>query len=315
MNKDLLSLADLTPEEIAGVLRLTRRLKEGGEASKRLSALRGKVLGLIFHKPSMRTRVSFEVAMVHLGGHAMMLGHSEILLGERESAGDVARVLSRYVDGMVIRTFHQSLVEEVAAAAAIPVINGLTDLLHPCQILAALYTIEERLGRLCGVKVVYVGDGNNVAHSWLLGAAQMGLDLTIACPPHYRPHPEVMSRALKLSLQSGSKLTVLDQPREAVPGADVIYTDVWASMGREEESRERAKVFRPYQVNPDLLQAAGPQARVMHCLPAHRGEEVTSEVIDGPRSLVWDEAENRLHVQKAILLHLLGGQSAVEELS
>lgn len=315
MNKDLLSLADLTPEEIAGVLRLTRRLKEGGEASKRLSALRGKVLGLIFHKPSMRTRVSFEVAMVHLGGHAMMLGHSEILLGERESAGDVARVLSRYVDGMVIRTFHQSLVEEVAAAAAIPVINGLTDLLHPCQILAALYTIEERLGRLRGVKVVYVGDGNNVAHSWLLGAAQMGLDLTIACPPHYRPHPEVMSRALKLSLQSGSKLTVLDQPREAVPGADVIYTDVWASMGREEESRERAKVFRPYQVNPDLLQAAGPQARVMHCLPAHRGEEVTSEVIDGPRSLVWDEAENRLHVQKAILLHLLGGQSAVEELS
>lgn len=313
MKRDLLSLADLEREEILHIFSLTRRLKEKGEEAKRLSLLRGKVLGLIFHKPSMRTRVSFEVAMVHLGGHAMLLGNSEILLGERESVADVARVLSGYMDGLVIRTFDQALVEEVASCTSIPVINGLTDLLHPCQILAALYTIQERLGRLQGLKVVYVGDGNNVAHSWLLGAAKMGLDLTIACPPEYRPNPQIFSRALNLALTTGSKLMVLDNPLEAVRGAHIIYTDVWASMGQEQEKEERAKAFSPYQVNAALLKAAGEQAYVMHCLPAHRGEEIISEVIDGPRSLVWEEAENRLHVQKAILIWLLGGEKAEKE--
>jgi len=313
VKRDLLSLASLEREEILHLLRLTQKLKERGEDAKRLSLLRGKVLGLIFHKPSMRTRVSFEVAMVHLGGHAMLLGSSETLLGERESVSDVARVLSRYVDGLVIRTFDQALVEEVARSTSIPVINGLTDLLHPCQILAALYTIQESLGHLQGIKVAYVGDGNNVAHSWLLGAARIGLDLTIACPPPYRPKPEIVKRALELALQTGSKLMVLDNPAEAVRGADIIYTDVWASMGREEEREERAKAFPPYQVNAALLKAAGKQARVMHCLPAHRGEEITSEVIDGTRSLVWEEAENRLHVQKAILIWLLGGEKAEKE--
>lgn len=307
MKKDLLSLADLSPDEIWALIELAVSLKAEWRQGGNKPRLAGKTLAMIFQKPSLRTRVSFEMGMVHLGGHAIYLAPEEIKLGQRESIPDVARVLSRYVDGIMARVFAHADVVTLAQWASVPVINGLSDYSHPCQALADLLTIYEKLGRLKGVKLAYVGDGNNVLHSLLFGGAAVGLHLVAATPEGYEPLPEVVRRAQERAAETGATLRLLRDPREAVRGADVIYTDAWFSMGQEAEAEARRPVFRPYQVNAELLAAAGPQAAVMHCLPAHRGEEITDEVADGPRSWLFDQAENRLHAQKAVLVNLLEG--------
>ena len=305
MKRDLLSLADLTPAEIDGVLSLAIDLKARRGRGESTPLLAGKALAVYLEKPSLRTRASFEVGMAQLGGTATTLRQEEVGLGTRETAGDVGRVLSRYYDAIVMRTFAHADVAEVARHASVPVVNGLTDLLHPCQILAALLTLREHFGSLDGLHVAYVGDGNNVANSWLLGAAQMGLRLTVACPPGYEPDAAVHETAAGLAARTGARLEVVADARQGVSGADAVYTDVWASMGQEAEAGRRAGVFRPYQVGSELMVAAAAHAVVMHCLPAHRGEEITAEVLEGPRSLVFEEAENRLHAQKALLAFLV----------
>jgi ornithine carbamoyltransferase len=267
--------------------------------------LRGKVLGMLFQKPSLRTRVSFDRAMLDLGGHALYLSPTEVGLGERESVKDVARVLSRYVDIIMARVFRHADVAELAGAATVPVINGLSDLYHPCQALADLLTVRERFDSLVGRRVVYVGDGNNVAHSLLLGGAHMGMHVTVIHPPGYEPRRSVLDEAARLADASGGSVTTATDPT-AAEGAEVLYTDVWASMGDESEAQQRSTAFAPYQLNGRLLDRAADSAIVMHCLPAHRGQEITDEVIDGPHSVVWDQAENRMHTQKALLLWLLG---------
>ena len=305
VKRDLLSLADVTPAEIDDLLSLALDLKARRQRGEPTPLLAGKALAVYLEKPSLRTRASFEVGMTQLGGAVTTLRTEEVGLGKRESAADVGKVLSRYYDVVVMRTFAHDDVADVARHASVPVVNGLTDLLHPCQILAALLTLREHFGSLSGLHVAYVGDGNNVANSWLLGAAQMGLRLTVACPPGYEPNAVIREQAEGLARGTGAVLDVVEDPQQGVSGADVVYTDVWASMGQEKEAAGRAEVFRPYQVGAELMSKAAPHAMAMHCLPAHRGEEITAEVLEGPRSLVFEEAENRLHAQKALLAFLV----------
>jgi len=307
VKRDLLTLADVTPDEIGQMLTLALDLKQRHECGESTLLLAGKSLVLLFSKPSLRTRASFEVGMAHLGGHTSYFQDADIVLGLREPLKDLGRVLSRYYDGIVIRTFAHESVVELAQAATIPVINGLTDMFHPCQILAALQTLREHFGDLQGRRIAYVGDGNNVAHSWLLGAAQMGLTLTIACPRAYQPDVTVVRRARGIAETTGAVLDIVEDPRQGVKGADAIYTDVWTSMGQEQEAAIRREIFRPYQINATLLAEAPSHAVVMHCLPAHRGEEITEDIFESERSLVFEEAENRLHAQKALLVFSMIG--------
>jgi ornithine carbamoyltransferase len=307
MNRHLLTLDDLTAEDVAGLFTLAADLKAKRRQGILHPVLGGKTLALIFEKPSLRTRVTFEAGMTQLGGHAIYLTPTDIRLGQRETVQDAARNLERWVDGIVARTFSHQMVERLAGFARIPVINGLTDGHHPVQILCDLFTLWEKRGRVAGLRVVFVGDGNNVCHSWLQGAALMGMHFTLACPKGYEPDPAVLARALEQAQTSGARLTVTHDPQAAVLGADVLYTDVWTSMGQEEEHARRLADFRGFQVNEAMVHSAAPDALVMHCLPAHRGEEITDAVMDGPRSVVFDEAENRLHMQKAILVRLRGG--------
>ena len=307
MKRDFLTLDCVTRPELEGLLESAARLKDYLRRGVPHRFLEGRTLGMIFKKPSSRTRVSFEIGMFQLGGLALFLNNHDLGMGVRESVADIGRLFSRYLDGIVIRTFAHEEVEELARYATIPVINGLTDLHHPCQILADLLTIQEKFGRCEGVKLAWVGDGNNVANSWLQGASRMGMHLSLACPRGYWPPAELIRKTQEEAAANGGSVELMEDPFQAVKGADVIYTDVWVSMGQEAERRWRLEVFQPYQVNQTLLAAAKPTALVMHCLPAHRGEEITAEVIDGPQSIVFDHAENRLHTQKAILHWLLGG--------
>ena len=297
--RHFLEIPDLEPGELRGLLARAARLKSGEEGGDR--PLSGTTLALIFRKSSTRTRVSFEVGIQQLGGAGIFLSDRDTQLGRGEPIMDTARVLSGYVDGIMIRTFHHSEVEELARYATVPVINGLTDRFHPCQLLADLLTVQEEFGSdLSGLVVAWVGDGNNMAHSWLNAAMRLGFELRLAVPEGLDPDPALLERAA-----SRARVRVLRDPREAVEGAHVVNTGVWASMGQEEESEARRAVLRPYQVDGDLMSLASPDAIFLHCLPAHRGEEVTAEVIDGPRSRIYREAENRLHAQKALLLELL----------
>jgi ornithine carbamoyltransferase len=304
--KDLLAIADLDGAAIRRLVAIATTLKRDLAAGRPHRYLPDRVLALVFQKPSLRTRVSFEVAMLQLGGSALYLSPAEVGLGERESQADVARVLSRLVHGIVARTFLHEDVATLARAADVPVINGLSDLQHPCQCLADLLTIHERLGTLEGVVAAYVGDGNNVANSLIEAAPRVGMHLRVASPPGYAADPAVTEPALALAAATGTELRLLEDPLEAVCNAQVIYTDTWFSMGEEAERELRREIFPPYQVNATLLRAARPGALVMHCLPAHRGEEITDDVLDGAQSVVLDQAENRLHAQKALLCELLG---------
>ncbi|MBO9371646.1 MAG: ornithine carbamoyltransferase [Chloroflexi bacterium] len=307
--KHFLSLADVSPEEIWHLLDLAIELKEEWQRGGNRPLLKGKTLGMIFQKPSLRTRVSFDMAMLHLGGQALYLSPNEIQLGVRESVPDVARVLSRYVDAIMARVFAHSDVVTLAEYSRVPVINGLSDYEHPCQGLADFLTIIEKKGRdLRGRKLAFVGDGNNVATALLFGATKLGMDFAIATPPGYELPASVWELGQKFAAESGSHILATHDPVEAVREADVIYTDVWASMGQEAEAEARAKVFPPYQVNAALVAKAKPDVIVMHCLPAHRGQEITDDVADGPHSVLWDQAENRMHAQKAILVELIVGR-------
>jgi ornithine carbamoyltransferase len=304
--KRLISIADdLTPEEIWRILELAKELKEEWQREGNKPLLKGKTLAILFQKPSLRTRVSFEMAMSHLGGRALYLSPNEVQMGRRESVPDVARVLSRYVDGIVARVYEHRDVEELANYASIPVINGLSDFCHPCQALSDLFTIHEKRGYLNGLKLAYVGDGNNVARSLLFASSKVGMDISVASPEGYEPEEEVVELARGFAEESGGSVLITNDPIEAVRGADIIYTDVWVSMGQEEEAERRLKVFPPYQVNMELVANAKPDCMVMHCLPAHRGQEITDEVADGPNSIIFDQAENRMHAQKGILVFLL----------
>ena len=306
MKKGFVCLADLTPLDLASLLELAISLKQSWRRGERKPRLGGKTLAMVFQKPSLRTRVSFEIAMVQLGGQAIYLSPSEIRLGQRESIPDVARVLSRYVDAIMARVYAHSDVEELAEWATVPVINGLSDTYHPCQGVADLLTVSEKCGRLQGIKLAYVGDGNNVLHSLLLGGARMGMCVSAATPEGYEPLPEVVESAMETAAQTGAEVHLVRDPCQAVADADVVYTDTWTSMGQEEEAEIRRKTFRPYQVNAELIAEAKAGVGVMHCLPAHRGEEITDEVADGEHSWLFDQAENRLHAQKAILVDLFG---------
>ncbi|MBU7007404.1 ornithine carbamoyltransferase [Phosphitispora fastidiosa] len=299
--KDLLALYSLTREEIWAIMKVAQDLKTKQKKGEAHPILNGKTLGMIFTKSSTRTRVSFEVAMHQLGGYPLFLSGQELQLGRGETIADTAKVLSRYLDGIMIRTFAHSDVEELAKYASIPIINGLTDLNHPCQILADFQTILEHKGCLEGLKLAYVGDGNNVCHSLLNGCAKVGMHISAAVPEGYEPSQEIVRIARADAVETRAVIEITDDPFKAVKDADIVYTDVWASMGQEEEHAERLKIFEPYQVNEELVSVAKPDYLFMHCLPAHRGEEVSAGVIDGPNSVVFDEAENRLHAQKAVL--------------
>ncbi len=306
---DFLSIADLPSDVLWEWLRLARALKEEWLAGGNKPVLKGKILGMVFQKPSLRTRVSFDVAMRHLGGDALYLSPQEIRLGERETVADAAAVLSGYVDGIMARVYAHSHLLELAEHATVPVINGLSDFNHPCQAFCDLFTLYEHWHwqDLAGRRLVFVGDGNNVARSLLYACSKVGMHITVCTPPGYEPGDDVVAQARAFAARSGSQVVLSHEPREAVKGADVIYTDVWASMGQEAEAEQRRRIFQPYQVNQDLLAASGnPHVIVMHCLPAHRGEEITDDVIDGPHSIVFRQAHNRLHGQKAILVALMG---------
>ena len=302
--RDLVSILDVK-DDLVGLLELAASIKNRTKAGEPYEPLRGKSLAMIFEKASTRTRVSFEVGMTQLGGHALFLSPSDLQLGRGETIADTARVLSRYVDGIMYRAFRRENVLELARNASVPVINGLDDKEHPCQVIADLFTILEHRRSFKGAKLAYVGDGNNVCNSLLIGAAIVGMDVTAACPSGYEPDAELLATARRIGKESGSKIHVVADPVAAVQRADVVYTDVWVSMGQEKEKELREKVFRPYQVNSTLLDHAKKDAVVMHCLPAHRGLEITDDVMDGPQSIVLDQAENRLHAQKAILSRLL----------
>ena len=308
--KDLLDVGAVPKGEVDILLTLATDLKNKQRRGIPHQVLKGKTLGLLFQKPSTRTRVSFEAGMHQLGGHALVLPMADIQLSRGESIADTARVLSRYLDGIVIRTYDHSTVEEWAREATMPVINGLTDLSHPCQALSDLLTIKEKKGRLKGVKIAYVGDGNNVAISLIEAAAKMGMTIALGCPSGYQPDQHVVDLARVEAAKTGAVIELGQDPYVAVKEADVVYADVWISMGREREQARRLKVLAPYQVNSRLVGRAKPDAIVMHCLPAHRGEEITAEVLDGPQSVVIDQAENRLHMQKAILTQLLAKRRA-----
>ncbi|MBU1291785.1 ornithine carbamoyltransferase [bacterium] len=304
--KNLVSINDLSREEVTQILEIAEIIKLRHYSHEEQPLLKGKVLGMIFQKPSLRTRVSFEIGMIQLGGQAIYLGPGDIKLGEREATKDIARVLSRYVSGIMARTFSHEIILELAKHSSVPVINGLSNLLHPCQVLGDLLTIKEKKGRLSNLKLVYIGDGgNNVAHSLLFGSVKVGMDIVLAVPPGYEPKEEIVNLANEDAKKIGSRIEIIQDPKEAIDGADIIYTDVWTSMGFEEESEIRKDVFKPYQINQDLVTKAKDDVIILHCLPAHRGEEITDEVIDGPHSVVIDQAENRLHVQKGILALLL----------
>lgn len=306
MKKDLLAISDLTSKELDDVLQLSASLKKLRKQGRMHQPLKGKSLGMIFEKSSTRTRVSFEVGMYQLGGQALFLSANDLQIGRGEPVADTARTLSRYLDGIMIRTFAQATVEELARHASIPVINGLTDLHHPCQALADLFTIREKRGKLKGLKFSYVGDGNNMAHSLIEACVKAGMHISLACPPGYEPDAGIMREAKLVAAQTGSEVRLSNDPGKAVTNADIVYTDVWASMGQESEHTKRLNAFRGYQVDAKLMKMADPKALVMHCLPAHRGEEIAAEVIDGPQSAVFDQAENRLHTQKAVLEILMG---------
>ncbi|MBW2561505.1 MAG: ornithine carbamoyltransferase [Deltaproteobacteria bacterium] len=304
MKKDMLTIYDLDAEGFDEIFKRAERLKNLMHRGVAHASLRGKTLGMLFDKASTRTRLSFEAGIHQLGGAGIFLSRRDIQLGRGEPVSDTARVMSRYIDGIMIRTFEQGLVEEFARYATIPVINGLTDLLHPCQVLSDLFTIIENKGGYEGVKIAYVGDGNNMTNSWINAAARLPFRLAIACPEGYDPDGSILERGIR---ESKEGIELLRVPADAVRGADVIYTDVWASMGQEDEQEERALIFKDYQVDEKLLGCAKDDAIVMHCLPAHRGEEISAGVIDGPHSVIIDQAENRLHVQKAIMEILMSG--------
>jgi len=299
-HRDFLAIPDFSAAELEALFQLAESMRAGTYTKKPLA---GKSLAMIFMKASTRTRVSFEVGAWQLGGHALFLSPRDIQLGRGEPVSDTAKVLSRYVDGIMIRTFSHAEVEELAREAAVPVINGLTDLLHPCQILADILTVRQHLGTIAGKKVAWIGDGNNMANSWINASYRLGFELALACPEGYDPDPAILKRA-----QAVSTVTVVRDPKEAVRGAHVVNTDVWASMGQEEEQAAREQAFAGFTVDAALMREAASDAIFLHCLPAHRGEEVSADVIDGPQSRVWDEAENRLHIQKAIMAALMGGE-------
>ena len=299
-HRDFLAIPDFTTKELGNLLDLAEKMRKGSYDRKPLA---GKSLAMIFMKSSTRTRVSFEVGAWKLGGHALFLSPRDIQLGRGEPIKDTARVLSRYVDGIMIRTFSHAEVEELARFATVPVINGLTDLLHPCQILADLLTVKQHLGGWEGKKIAWIGDGNNMANSWINAAWRLGFELSLACPEGYDPDPTILARA-----RTEAKVTVVRDPKEAADGAHVVNTDVWASMGQEEEQKIREKAFAGYQVDDALMKRARKDAIFLHCLPAHRGEEVSESVIEGPQSRVFDEAENRLHAQNAVMAVLMGGE-------
>ena len=299
-HRDFLNIADFSPSETFALLDLAERMRTGAYVGKPLA---GKALAMIFMKSSTRTRVSFEVGVTQLGGTAHFLSPRDVQLGRGEPIADTARVLDRYVHGIMIRTFAHADVETLAEYAKVPIINGLTDLSHPCQILADVLTIQQHIGDIRGKTVAWIGDGNNMANSWIEAAAHLGFSLRLACPEGYDPDAEFLRRGV-----ASGMVQVRRDPREAVAGADVVTTDVWASMGQEEEHAKRALAFALYQVDASLMALAAPHAIFLHCLPAHRGEEVTAEVLDGPQSVVWDEAENRLHIQKAIMAALMGNE-------
>jgi ornithine carbamoyltransferase len=301
----LLTLHDLSSEEIFQILKLAKKLKRELKEGVLHPTLAGKTLGMIFTKSSTRTRVSFEVGMSQLGGQALFLSSNDIQLGRGESIYDTAKVLSRYLDGIMIRTFKQSDVEELAEFGSIPIINGLTDLVHPCQILADLQTIEEHKGKLEGLKLAYIGDGNNIAHSLLYGCSKVGMDISIASPKAYSCNEEIVANAKDDAKKTGSKIVMTEDPIEAIKNADVVYTDTWCSMGQDAEKEQRIKDFAGYQIDKKLFSNAKDDAIFLHCLPAYRGYEVSSDVIDGPNSVIFDEAENRLHAQKAVMQILM----------
>lgn len=304
MKKDLLSFSDLQAGDFQEIFSRSAHLKRLHREGISHAPLKGKTLGMIFYKSSTRTRLSFEVGMYQLGGIAIFLSSRDIQVKRGETIADTARIMSRYLDGVMIRTYTQDSVEEFARYASIPVINGLTDLLHPCQILSDIFTLIEKKGRYEGLKVAYVGDGNNIANSWIEAAAKLPIYLALACPPGYDPNERIIEKGMS---EAGGRLILCRDPAEAVHEADAVYTDVWASMGQEDEEEKRKNALRTYQVNEELMKRAKKDAVVMHCLPAHRGEEITASVIDGPQSVVIDQAENRLHVQKAVMEILLGG--------
>jgi ornithine carbamoyltransferase len=303
MEKDFLSVHDLSPYEFSRLLDLSAAVKKAPR--KYRAVLEGKILAMIFQKPSLRTRMTFEAGMLQLGGEAIYLSPSDIQMGSRESAYDIGKNLERWVDGIMIRTFAHRIATDLAASTRIPVINALTDLLHPCQAMADVFTLKEHRGALAGLKLAFVGDGNNVCHSLMLAAARAGMTLAAVTPAGYEPKPEIVAMAREDGKDTGFELVLTDSPDVGVRGADAVYTDVWASMGQEAEKEARARTFAPYQVNARLMSLAKDDAVFMHCLPAHRGEEVTDEVIDSPNSVVYDQAENRLHVQKVILMLLM----------
>jgi len=302
MKKDLLNIYDLEQADFEKIWIKAKRLKKALKNDKAHASLKGKTLGMIFDKSSTRTRISFEVGMYQLGGIALFLTSRDTQIGRGETIADSAQMMSRYLNGIMIRTFSQQSVEDFARYASIPVINGLTDLLHPCQILSDLFTIKEKKGSYDKLKIAYIGDGNNIANTWIETAARLPIQLSMACPKGYDPDKKIMT---KCGQEAKEGITLCRDPFEAVKNADILYTDVWTSMGQEAESAKRKKIFKHYQINEKLLKAAKKDAIVMHCLPAHRGEEISSGVIDGPHSVVIDQAENRLHVQKAILEILL----------
>ena len=299
--RSLDSLLHLTKEEIKQILKTSELLKSKLLRGEKHPLLKGKTLAMIFEKPSTRTRVSFEVGMWQLGGYALYLSASDLQLGRGETIADTAQTLSRYVNGIMARVFAHQTILDLIKYSSIPVINGLSDFTHPCQGLADLFTIYEKKGRLSGLKLAYVGDGNNVAHSLILGCSKMGMEINLACPKGYEPNPKVVSKGKEEGRKSGGRVRVMNDPREAVRMADVIYTDVWASMGQEKEHKKRVKIFKPFQVHAKLVKEAKEDYLFMHCLPAHRGEEVTDEVADSKNSIIFDQAENRLHTQKALL--------------
>jgi ornithine carbamoyltransferase len=302
MKKDLLNFHDLTADDFALIWEKAATLKKDLREGRPHPSLKGKTLGMIFDKSSTRTRISFEVGMYQLGGIALFLSSRDTQIGRGESVADTARMASVYLNGIMIRTFAQEAVEEFARYASIPVINGLTDLLHPCQILSDLFTIKEIKGSYEGIKVAYIGDGNNVANSWIEAAAKLPFELALACPEGYDPDKDVIAKAIPVAKK---EIKIYRAPAAAAKDADILYTDVWASMGQEAENEQRKKVFKNFQINAQLLKEAKKDAMIMHCLPAHRGEEITADVLEGPQSIVIDQAENRLHVQKAILEILL----------
>jgi ornithine carbamoyltransferase len=303
MKRDLLSMGDLSRADCETIFALAKTLKAAVKARRKHRRLEGRAMAMIFEKPSLRTRVTFEIGIAQLGGTAVYLAPGDIRLGERESVGDIARNLSRWVDLVVARTFSHDTVRALAANATVPVVNALSDWEHPCQVLADCFTLIERRGRLRGLRLAFVGDGNNMVHSWMLAASLLGLEFRLACPPGYEPDPQIVAASRHVP---GSRVTVTHSVEEAVDRADALYTDVWTSMGQEAEEARRREAFRDYQINSRTLALAKRGALVMHCLPAHRGDEITDDVLDGPSSIVLDQAENRLHVQKAIMVWLAG---------